>query len=70
MSPAPSPSPFPSPHQTPIPPLDPPPPPPDKEDKEELTTLPMLQGTSHCSCVEHCFLLVHVVALRRTTRPV
>ncbi len=35
----------------------------DKEDKEELmnkeelTTLPTLQGTSHCSCLEHCFLL-------------
>ena len=25
--------------------------------KEELTTLPMPQGTSHCSCLEHCFLL-------------
>ncbi len=24
--------------------------------KEELTTLPTLQGTSHCSCLEHCFL--------------
>ena len=24
--------------------------------KEELMTLPMLQGTSHCSCLEHCFL--------------
>ncbi len=23
--------------------------------KEELTTLPTLQGTSHCSCLEHCF---------------
>ncbi len=33
----------------------------DKEElmnKEELTTLPMLQGTSHCSCLEHCFLLI------------
>ena len=34
----------------------------DKEDKEELmnkeelTTLPTPQGTSHCSCLEHCFL--------------
>ena len=47
-------------------PLPPPPPPgletspawtsPDKEDKEELTTLPTPQGTSHCSCLEHCFL--------------
>ncbi len=33
----------------------------DKEDqeelmnKEELMTLPTLQGTSHCSCLEHCF---------------
>ncbi len=33
----------------------------DKEDKEELmnkeelTTLPTLQGTLHCSCLEHCF---------------
>ena len=25
--------------------------------KEELTTLPTPQGTSHCSCLEHCFLL-------------
>ncbi len=25
--------------------------------KEELTTLPTLQGTSHCSCLEHCFPL-------------
>ncbi len=25
------------------------------EDKEELTTLPTPQGTSHCSCLEHCF---------------
>ncbi len=24
--------------------------------KEELMTLPTLQGTSHCSCLEHCFL--------------
>ena len=24
--------------------------------KEELTTLPMPQGTWHCSCLEHCFL--------------
>ncbi len=36
----------------------------DKEDKEELMNkeefiiLPMPQGTSHCSCLEHCFLLV------------
>ncbi len=34
----------------------------DKEDKEELMnkaelTLPTPQGTSHCSCFEHCFLL-------------
>ncbi len=35
----------------------------DKEDKEELMykeelmTLLMLQGTLHCSCFEHCFLL-------------
>ncbi len=35
----------------------------DKEDKEELMnkeelmTLPMPQGTSHCSCLEHYFLL-------------
>ena len=34
----------------------------DKEDKEELInkeelmTLPMPQGTSHCSCLEHCLL--------------
>ncbi len=27
------------------------------EDKEELTTLPA-QGTSHCSCLEHCFLFL------------
>ncbi len=26
--------------------------------KEELTTLSMPQGTSHCSCLEHCFLFV------------
>ncbi len=26
--------------------------------KEELTTLLILQGTSHCSCLEHCFLFV------------
>ncbi len=25
--------------------------------KEELTTLLTPQGTSHCSCLEHCFLL-------------
>ena len=25
--------------------------------KEELATLPTLQGTSHCSCLEHCFSL-------------
>ncbi len=25
--------------------------------KEESTTLPTPQGTSHCSCLEHCFLL-------------
>ena len=37
----------------------------DKEDKEELmnneelTTLPTPQGTSHCSCLEHCFLFIH-----------
>ena len=36
----------------------------DKEDKEELMnkeeliTLPMPQGTSHCGCLEHCFLFV------------
>ncbi len=24
--------------------------------KEELMTLPTRQGTSHCSCLEHCFL--------------
>ncbi len=36
----------------------------DKEDQEELmnkeglTTLPMLQGTSHYSCLEHCFLFI------------
>ncbi len=32
----------------------------DKEElmnKEELMTLPTLQGTSHCSCLEHCFSL-------------
>ncbi len=32
----------------------------DKEElmnKEELMTLPTPQGTSHCSCLEHCFLL-------------
>ncbi len=34
----------------------------DKEDKEEFmnkeetTVLPTPQGTSHCSCLEHCFL--------------
>ena len=34
----------------------------DKEDKEELMnkeelmTLPTPQGTSHCSCLQHCFL--------------
>ncbi len=26
--------------------------------KEELMTLPTLQGTSHCSCLEHCFLFI------------
>ncbi len=26
--------------------------------KEELTTLLTPKGTSHCSCLEHCFLLV------------
>ncbi len=44
---------------SPPPPPGPPawtPPPPDKEDKEESTTLPTPQGTSHCSCLEHCFL--------------
>ncbi len=36
----------------------------DKEDKkelmnkEELMTLPTPQGTSHCSCIEHCFLFM------------
>ncbi len=33
--------------------------------KEELMTLPMLQGTSHCSCLlqclEHCFLFLSCV---------
>ncbi len=29
--------------------------------KEELTTLPMPQGTSHCSCLEHCFLFAGAV---------
>ncbi len=39
----------------------------DEEDKEELMnkdelmTLPTPQGTSHCSCLEHCFLLQCVV---------
>ncbi len=28
--------------------------------KEELMTLAMLQGTSHCSCLEHCFLFVQM----------
>ncbi len=37
--------------------------------KEELTTtLPMLQGTSHCSCLEHCFsfseFATHVMSAR------
>ncbi len=36
----------------------------DKEDKEELPTLPMLQGTSHCSCLEHCFLLLLLFSAR------
>ncbi len=27
--------------------------------KEELTALPTLQGTSHCSCIEHCFLFMN-----------
>ncbi len=33
----------------------------DKEElmnKEELMTLPMPQGTLHCSCLEHCFLFM------------
>ncbi len=65
MSPTPVEPPPPPPSQTPQP--DPPDPPMDsmqhdwwkaREDKEELMTLPMLQGTSHCSCLEHCFLFV------------
>ncbi len=38
----------------------------DKEDKEELMnkeelrTLLMPQGTSHCSCLEHCFLFIEM----------
>ncbi len=54
MSPAPSPLPSPE--------AGPPPCGEDKEDKEELMnkeefmTLPMPQVTSHCSCLEHCFL--------------
>ncbi len=64
MSPAPSPL-TPSPSQAPCPctPLPPDPwtplppdfpPAEDKEDKDESATL--RQGTSHCSCLEHCFL--------------
>ncbi len=26
--------------------------------KEGFMTLPMPQGTSHCSCLEHCFLFL------------
>ncbi len=42
----------------------------DKEDKEELMnkeeliTLLTPQGTSHCSCLEHCFLFVDGAAFR------
>ncbi len=50
------PSPFPSPNPSP-PPARPPSCREDKEDKEESMTLPA-QGTSHCSCHEHCFLFV------------
>ncbi len=30
--------------------------------KEELTTLLTPQGTSHCDCLEHCFLFGYCVA--------
>ncbi len=33
----------------------------EKEDKEELMTSPTPQGTSHCSCLEHCFLFSRCV---------
>ncbi len=38
----------------------------DKEEvmnKEELMTLLTPQGTSHCSCLEHCFLFATAVRL-------
>ncbi len=34
--------------------------------KEELMTLPMLQRTLHCSCLEHCFL--RICRHRRSSR--
>ncbi len=57
--PSPCPAPSPSPCQTPTRPPPPTGPPygEDKEDKEESTTLPA-QATSHCSCLEHCFLFL------------
>ncbi len=40
----------------PPPPCPPPPTPTQLMNKEELTTLLTPQGSSHCSCLEHCFL--------------
>ncbi len=37
--------------------------------KEELTTLLMLQGTLHCSCLEHCFLFPISKAVQHDTHP-
>ncbi len=60
--PSPSPNPVPLPDSPP--PLPDPPPPAgpnhgeDNEDKGESMTL-LAQGTSHCSCLEHCFLLLN-----------
>ncbi len=52
-------------------PLPPPQPPSRRQGGQgESATLPMRQGTSHCSCLEHCFLLLFFnTAVRPKRKP-